>query len=80
MLKELGSKRNVDVLATTHNPALLDELMPDFMPFVVVVHRDRQTGESQLNMLEDFENLPKLISMGSLGKLATKGLLEDACA
>ena len=80
MLKELGSKRNVDVLATTHNPALLDELMPDFMPFVVVVHRDRQTGESQLTMLEDLENLPKLMSMGSLGKLATKGLLEDACA
>jgi len=78
MLKELGSKRNVDVLATTHNPALLDELMPDFMPFVVVVHRDRQTGESQLTLLEDFENLPKLMSMGSLGKLATKGLLEES--
>ncbi|HEY9614350.1 MAG TPA: AAA family ATPase [Allocoleopsis sp.] len=44
MLKEIGEQRKIDVLVTTHNPALLDALDPEMIPFVVVVHRDSETG------------------------------------
>ncbi|MBW4502824.1 MAG: AAA family ATPase [Scytonema hyalinum WJT4-NPBG1] len=80
MLREIGEKRKIDILITTHNPALLDALGPEIVPFVVVAHRDYETGESKLTLLEDIENLPKLMASGTLGKLATKGAIERSLA
>jgi predicted ATPase len=80
ILREIGTKRKIDLLITTHNPALLDALGPEIIPFVTVVHRDAETGESKLTLLEDIENLPKLLATGSLGKLATKGTIEKTLA
>lgn len=76
ILKDVGIKRNIDILITTHNPALLDMLGPEMVPFVVVSHRDKETGESKLTLLEDIDNLPKLLTLGPLGALATKGSIE----
>lgn len=76
ILREIGAKRKIDILITTHNPALLDALGPEIVPFVVVAHRDSETGESKLTLLEDIENLPLLLASGTLGKLATKGAIE----
>jgi predicted ATPase len=78
MLKELGEQRQVDILVTTHNPALLDALGPEIMPFVVVAHRDSETGESKLTLLDEIENLPKLLASGSLGKLTARGAIEKS--
>ncbi|MEH2352405.1 AAA family ATPase [Nostoc sp.] len=78
ILREIGSKRKIDILLTTHNPALLDALGPEIVPFVVVAHRDKETGESKLTLLEDIENLPILLASGTLGKLATKGAIEKS--
>jgi len=80
MLREIGQKRNIDVLVTTHNPALMDELTPDFIPFVMVAYRNQDTGESQLIPLDEIENLPKLMASGSLGKITQQGLLEKSLA
>ena len=80
MLREIGEKRKIDILITTHNPALLDALGPEIVPFVVVAHRDSKTGESKLTLLEDIENLPKLMASGTLGKLTTKGAIERSLA
>ncbi|MFM6196594.1 MAG: AAA family ATPase [Planktothrix sp.] len=80
MLREIGQKRNIDVLVTTHNPALMDELTPDFIPFVMVAYRNQDTGESQLIPLDEIENLPKLMASGSLGKITQQGLLEESLA
>ncbi|MHC5742382.1 MAG: AAA family ATPase [Nostoc sp.] len=78
ILREIGSRRKIDILLTTHNPALLDALGPEIIPFVVVAHRDSETGESKLTLLEDIENLPLLLASGTLGKLATKGAIEKS--
>ncbi|MHC5833239.1 MAG: AAA family ATPase, partial [Nostoc sp.] len=40
ILREIGTERKIDILLTTHNPALLDALGPEIVPFVVVAHRD----------------------------------------
>ena len=76
MLKTVGAQRGVDVLATTHNPALLDAMGPEMVPFITVAHRDRRTGHSVLTLLEDIKQLPKLLAQGSLGRLSSKGLIE----
>jgi predicted ATPase len=76
ILKEIGSKRNIDILLTTHNPALLDAFGSEIVPFVVVAHREPETGESKLTLLEDIENFPKLFASYSLGQMTTKGAIE----
>jgi predicted ATPase len=78
MLREIGKRRQIDILITTHNPALLDALGSEIVPFVVVAHRDSETGESKLTLLEDINNLPKLMASGTLGKLTSQGSLEKS--
>lgn len=80
MLREVGSKRNIDILVTTHNPALLNVLPPEMTPFVVVAHRDPETGESKLTPLDQLENLPKLLASGLIGDLASRGAIEQSLA
>ncbi|MBW4565855.1 MAG: AAA family ATPase [Mojavia pulchra JT2-VF2] len=76
ILREIGEKRKIDILLTTHNPALLDALGPEIVPFVVVAHRDSETGESKLTLLEDIDNFSKLFASYSLGDMTTKGAIE----
>jgi predicted ATPase len=78
MLQTLGRERGIDVLVTTHNPALLDAAGVAMVPFITVAHRDDATGFSQLTQLEDIEQLPKLMASGSLGQLSAKGRIESA--
>ena len=78
MLRILGRKRSIDVVATTHNPALLDAAGSRMVPFITVVHRNEETGSSILSLLEDIDQLPKLMASGTLGRLTTQGLIEQA--
>lgn len=78
MIRNIGGERKIDVLVTTHNPALLDELDPEMIPFVVVAHRDIHTGESKLSLLENIKMLPKLMAFGRIGKLSSEGKIEQA--
>ena len=78
MLQQVGAKREVDVLATTHNPALLDAMGPAMIPFITVAHRDVNTGFSALTLLEEVNGLPKLMSQGSIGRLSSNGAIEKA--
>lgn len=80
IIRDIGGKRKIDVLVTTHNPALLDTLDPDMIPFILVAHRDVQTGESKLTLLEDIRTLPKLMAHGRIGKLSSEGKIEEALA
>ncbi|PSJ44243.1 ATPase [Zobellella taiwanensis] len=76
MLKEVGGEREVDVVVTTHNPALLDAMGTEMVPFISVAHRDPTTGDSLLTLLEDIADLPKLLAQGTVGRLSSRGLIE----
>lgn len=78
MLKEVGTQRGVDVLVTTHNPALLDAMGTEMVPFITVANRDPSTGYSVLTLLEDIAQLPKLLAQGPIGRLSSKGLIEKS--
>ena len=79
-LLEIGEQRKIDSLITTHNPALLDALGPEIIPFVVVAHRDTQSGDSKPTLLEYIENLPQLIASGTLGKVPSTISRENISA
>ncbi|MEI8323756.1 MAG: AAA family ATPase [Betaproteobacteria bacterium] len=78
MLKAVGTQRGVDVLVTTHNPALLDAMGTDMVPFITVANRDPSTGYSVLTLLEDIAQLPKLLAQGPIGRLSSQGLIEKS--
>ena len=76
MLREEAARRRVDVIVTTHNPALLDAMGTEMVPFITVAHRDLTTGSSELTLLEDLDDLPKLLAQGTVGRLSSRGLIE----
>jgi predicted ATPase len=78
MLKTVGTQRSVDVLVTTHNPALLDAMGTEMVPFITVANRDPSTGHSVLTLLEDIAQLPKLLAQGPIGRLSSQGLIEQS--
>lgn len=77
MLREISAERGIDIVITTHNPALLNQFGPDMIPFVSIAHRDSDDGYSCITLFEDLKNLPKLLSHGKLGTLASEGYIEE---
>ena len=78
MLGEQGDARHVDVIVTTHNPALLDAMGTAIVPFITVAHRDPSSGVSRLTLLEDVKQLPKMLAQGPVGRISSQGLIERA--
>lgn len=74
VLKEISIKRNVDVLCTTHNPTLINELGGEMIPFINYVKRDAE-GNSVIELLEEKDNLAKLMASSSIGDLMTEDKL-----
>jgi hypothetical protein len=75
-IRDIAERRKLRVLLSTHNPALLDALPDSAIPDVVFCYRDPQNGASRLLRLSDFADYPELIAQGTLGQLATSGLLD----
>ena len=75
-MSRLANSRNLRILISSHNPALLDALPDDAVPHVVFCYRDHDNGSSQLIRLKDLGDYPELIARGSVGHLMTRGILE----
>ena len=74
-MSRLAKTRNLRVLISSHNPALLDALPDDATPHVVCCYRSHD-GSSQLIRLKDLRDYPELVARGSVGHLMTRGILE----
>lgn len=74
---EIGLSRGIDVICTTHNPTLLDAFGNEMIPFISLVHRNDTTGASEITLLEDLKELPRLLGSGKVGTIMSRGLLED---
>lgn len=72
-LVEIGEQRGLDVLCTTHNPVLIDELGNGMIPNICYVTRSEENGASEVRLLEDRVDLARLLSGATVGSLMTKG-------
>lgn len=63
-LRNLGEERGIDILVTTHNPALLHIVSQEILPAVYIVHREKSQGNSQITAIEDIDGATKIISWG----------------
>ena len=77
-ISDIAKERNIDVLITTHNPALLNAIGRDELAGVVVCYRDAETGSSEFIQFLDIEKYPELMAKGKLGDLLTKDELTKA--
>ena len=75
-IREIAQRRNLRVLLSTHNPALLDALPDAALPDALFCYRDPTQGDSRIIRLQDIPDYPELIAQDSLGGLATSGVLE----
>lgn len=75
-IARIARERDLRVLISSHNPALLDALPDDAVPDVVFCYRDPQDGSSRLVRLADIPDYPELIAQGSVGHLMTRGLID----
>jgi len=75
-IQKVAHERNLQVLLTTHNPALLDALPLEAIPDAVACYRDPEEGDSRLIRLEELESYPELVAQGPLGWLVTRGILD----
>lgn len=75
-ITKYAKKRNLRLLLSTHNPALMDALPDEALQDVVFCYRDKVGGDSRLVRLSDLPNYPELLVQGDLGDLVTQGILD----
>ena len=75
-LSETASRRKLNVLVTTHNPAFMDALDESQMGSVHICHGDESGGGSQVTRLSDMDIADTLALRGGLGDFVTRGALE----
>ena len=75
-IERVAVARDLRVLLTSHNPALLDSLPHSAIPHVVFCYRAPGAGDSKLIRLEDLGDYPELVARGPLGELLTQGIID----
>lgn len=75
-IQSISKERNLRVLLTSHNPALLDALPDDSLADVLCCYRDPEDGDSRILRLGSLERYPELAVQGPLGQLMTKRILD----
>lgn len=75
-MREHAERRNLRLLLSTHNPALMDALPDEALGDVVFCYRDPKDGDSRLVRLSDLDDYMGLVMQGSLGQLVTRGIVD----
>lgn len=75
-ISTIAIERDLRVLISTHNPALLDALPDEAIPDVTFCYRSPQDGSSCLLRLRDMPDYPDLVAQGPIGALMTAGIID----
>ena len=76
-LSETASRRKLNVLVTTHNPAFMDALDESQIDSVLICHGNESGGGSQVTRLVDMDIAGTIGLRGGLGDFVTRGALEE---
>ena len=79
-LSETASRRKLNVLVTTHNPAFMDALDQPQMNSVLICHGDDSGSGSQTTRFGDMDIAGTVGLHGGLGDFVTRGALEQHLA
>ena len=76
LLRQYAKERKLNLLLSTHNPALMDALPNEALADVVFCYRNPSEGDSKLVRLGDLDDYLGLVAQGTLGDLVTQGIVE----
>lgn len=79
-LSETATRRKLNLLVTTHNPATLDALPPAALDGVLVCHWKKAEGVAAVTPLLEIPRADELLEHGRLGDLVTRRLVETYLA
>ena len=79
-LFEAASRRKLNVLVTTHNPAFMDALEEAQMDSVLICHGDASGGGAHVTRISDMDIAGTIELRGGLGDFVTRGALEEHLA
>ena len=71
MLKEIDKQKKLDIIFTTHNATFVDELGPQMIPFISYIKRNEENGCTDIHLLEENEQLARLMASKSVGDMMT---------
>lgn len=77
-ISKLSKERNIDVIITTHNPALLNTIQRDDLIGVSICYRNQNSGSSEFVQFVDIKKYPELLAQGNLGDLVANDEILDA--
>ncbi len=72
----VSNLRKLQVLLTSHNPALLDAIPNEAISDVVFSYRKPSKNASSLIQIDQLDTYPELISQGPIGNLMTTGVIK----
>ncbi len=79
-LSDTASRRELNVLVTTHNPAFMDALDDSRMESVLICHRGESGDGSTVTRLGDMDIAGTIGLRGGLGDFVTRGALDEHLA
>ena len=78
LIERQTAKGNVQVITTTHSPALLGWMNDTTFEHTSVVYRDENSSDSSIRPVSKLPNVKDLRKAQGLGRLHTGGWMEDA--
>jgi predicted ATPase len=78
MVKEIREERDVAVVVTSHNPAIVANVPPAEYNTIQIVFRDRESGYSKISCLSELAQLPRLMGKGGVHTALVDGSLFEA--
>lgn len=75
-LAEAASRRHLNVVLTTHSPAVMNTIEESRFPCVWICHRDDTRQESSVTRLSSLDDALLMSIAGGLGNLVTRGRLD----
>lgn len=79
-LNEAATRRKLNIVLTTHNPAFMDALDDEQLRHVWICHRDDTKGASRVTRFADLDTAVTLGVGGGLGGFVSRGALEKRLA
>ncbi len=76
-MRDIAIRRNLRVLATSHNPVLLDAVPDTALGDVLCCYRNPKGGDSRIVRLADMKRFPELMARGTLGQHMIDNGLEQ---
>ncbi len=80
LIQSASEEHNLQVVATTHNPALLTYVSSEVLSDALLVYRTEDDSHSRIRRIADLPEIARLLQTRDLGRLLASGWLEDAAA